>query len=377
MRDYLGKNKTLRFLFPIDGDCLNRYDGVEKEDGCLWITVRVLADKNRNLAINEQPMHFQGEYYETKVPICGYRTNLVVKDLQNEGLSEKIVVYRLHNSVGGYRLSSDDNILFLKDIHDHKDCYTSIFDNPYLAMYREAHEQYGAKVQLNIHYETDEYQGFSKAREYFNLTMMTDKFKEEWKKNADWLHLSFHARTVSPDKPYLHTTMGEISRDAKMVYDEVRRFAGEETLSAENTTIHWGECTLDGMRGLRNLGLKEAYGYFNIKNDGSPSVSYFYPADLVAYLHGRDFWMDTEEDILYGKIDLVLNSYPLCEIVPRLDKIKANPHNGGFVDFMIHEQYFHEDYVNYIKEFKEIVFTACKWAHDNGYVGRFMKELTR
>ena len=92
-------------------------------------------------------------------------------------------------------------------------------------------------------------------------------------------------------------------------------------------------------------------------------------------MHERDFWVDTEEDILYGKIDLVLNSYPLEEIVPMLEKVKANPHNFGCVEIMIHEQYFHEDYVNYIPEFREIVWTACKWCSDNGHKGYFMQDV--
>lgn len=373
MRDYLRRDRKIRFAFPIDGDCLNIYDGVEK-DGALWVKVKVEADKDSKIEINQIPATWNGECFEVEMPFNAYRTNLVAKD--KDGNEEKIVVYKLINPTGIYRLSSDDNILFLQDINDHKDTYTSIFDNPYLAMYKKAHDDFGATVQLNIHweYEADNQYFSDPSRKDFNLSMMTDKFKEEWIANSDWLRLSFHAREPQTCKPYEHTDMKTITADAEKIYREVIRFAGEETLCVHNTTIHWGECTLDGVRAMSNLGTRGLYGYFYLR-DGKPFVSYFYPEYLIEHIDTRDFWMDTEEDILCGKIDLVLNSYPLEEIIPKLEEVKAKKGNYGCVEIMIHEQYFHEDYVNYIPEFRQIVWDACKWCADNGYKGYFMQDV--
>ena len=50
----------------------------------------------------------------------------------------------------------DDNIRFLKDLTEQK--YTSIFDHPYLAMYKRLHDAFGLKVQLNLFYQTEGYQ---------------------------------------------------------------------------------------------------------------------------------------------------------------------------------------------------------------------------
>ena len=69
----------------------------------------------------------------------------------------------------------DDNIRFLKEINERE--YESIFEHPYLAMYRRLHEKYGLKVQLNLFYEM----------EGFDLSRMTTRYKDEWKENADWL----------------------------------------------------------------------------------------------------------------------------------------------------------------------------------------------
>lgn len=375
MKDYLHNSLPVHFVFPIDGDCLNKYDGEEKNN-TLWINVRISAPEGMQLILNDTyKAEFKDGEYIAQVPIYSYRTNLVVSDCESGEIYDKIVVLKLSNPTEGFRFSVDDNIIFLKDINDNAESYKSIFDNEYLAIYKEAHDKYGAKVQLNIHYETDCYAGFSNKRDYFCLDMMTNKFKEEWESNSDWLRLSFHARTVMPDEPYKTTDMNRIFTDASAVYEQVTRFAGEKTLCKENTTIHWGECTLAGVRALKNLGLSGAYGYFDFKGNGEPAVSYFYPHDLVEHIHGRDFWYDTEEDVLYGKIDLVLNRYTHEQIIPLLNEIYEKPHISGFIDLMIHEQYYYDDYANYKAEFKDMILSSCKWAYNRGYIGRFLDEV--
>ncbi len=375
MKDYLHRNQAVRFLFPIDGDCVNKYDG-RIHDGTLYIDVKIVGDEGLSLTVNDEyPLRYEDGIYKAELPILAYRTNLVLSDTESGEVYDKVVVLKLSNPTEGVRFSVDDNILFLKDINDNRDKYSSIFDNEYLSVYKEAHDRYGTKFQLNIHYETDYYKGFSAHSGDFSLDMMTDKFKEEWQKNSDWLRLSMHSRTVMPDEPYKTTDMRRISDDAKAIYRETERFAGAETLCRENTTIHWGECTLGGMRALKNLGLKGAYGYFDLQDNGVPLVSYFYPAELVRHIHERDFWYDTEEDLLFGKIDLVLNLYPHSEIIPRLREICKNPHIAGFLELMIHEEYFYPDYAAHIKEFREMVLDACRFAKEHGYTPRYMDEI--
>ena len=88
-----------------------------------------------------------------------------------------------------YRLSLDDNIWFLQDIA--RSGYASLFDNPYLRMYRDIHEQYGTKVHINIYYECPENGGFT-------LREFPDRYQPEWERNADWLRLSLYQITWSP-----------------------------------------------------------------------------------------------------------------------------------------------------------------------------------
>ena len=105
------------------------------------------------------------------------------------------------NSFPRYRLSTDDNILFLRDIARHADTYRSIFENPYLAFWHEMRVKYGIKIHFNIYYEADG----------FNLSQMPDKFRAEWQANANWIQLSMHARSNEPDRPYLHASAEQAS----------------------------------------------------------------------------------------------------------------------------------------------------------------------
>jgi len=376
MKDYFNKASDIRFVFPIDGDCLNPADGVMK-NGYLTITAKVEAPENADIYIDGKKAVYADRLYTAEVPLYAYRRTITAED-RKTGKSAKIAVYKLNGCMGKYRISLDDNILFLCDLTKNKDVYTSMFDNPYLAVYKKAHDLYGAKVHINIYYEyndaADDRATFSGEREYFNLTMMTDRYKDEWKANSDWLKLSFHARANTPDSPYLNTSYERISRDIELVHREIRRFAGEEALSSV-TTLHWGASNINGVRALRDHGYKGINGYFTLKENGETLVSYFYPQELVKHIDTRDFWVDNEENIVCSKVDAVLNSYRADTIIPVLEKVFADKHRAGFMDLLIHEQYFYSDYRAYLPDYEEIVLNAAKWLSEHGYTGAHLSEV--
>lgn len=370
MKDYLRKNQPVRFVFPIDGDCINSADG--KRDGNdLLVTVKVAAPESAEVYVNDVPAQKQGEYYQAEIRFENYRTSLTAVDTVS-GESDTIAVYKLRAPEKKFRLSSDDNILFLKDIAKNQDKYTSIFDNPYLKMYKRAHDATGVCVHLNLFYETG---ADPTAEGYFNLTMVPDKYKNEWAANSDWLRLSFHSRTNEPLWPYKNTTHSKLYNDAKLVHKEILRFAGEKSL-AKTTTLHFGSTNVTGVRALRSLGYQTLAAYFEFDNEGNTMVAYHYPKDLVAYLGERDFWKDTEEDVMYCRIDRVLN---LAKTVDgNLDVVKEvvkNPTRGKFIELMIHEQYFYETYYAYIPDFGDIIYENCKWLKEQGYTSTFMQDV--
>lgn len=376
MRDYLKENAPVHFVFPIDGDCLNERDG-ELCGDVLTITAEVAAPTDCAVTVNGIAAEEQGNgRYIARVPVAGDRAVLTAVC---GAKSAEVEVYRLRDVVGKYRLSVDDNILFLADITAHADEYSSIFDNPYLAVYREAHEKYGAKVHLNLFYAyTGEAKAlFSAHPDDFDLSMVTDKFRGEWAANADWLKLAFHARAEFPPSPYDESTAEEIVADFLAVKREVERFAGPASFADTVTTVHYGSGNFETVCALRAQGIRALAGYFILKVNGRPSVAYYTEPDLVKRVGERDFWYDRYSDMLFARIDLVLNINPHAQNMAELPQIAAHAGRGGFVSIMIHEQYFYDDYRNHRPDFAERVLGACRYLHEQGYRGMHLGELFR
>ncbi len=375
MRDYFHKSSPTRFLFPIDGDCVNAHDGTGDAHG-VTLTATVHAAPNCRITVCGIPATEQDGVYRAEVRVAAGGNLLTAKNL-TDGTSDTVKVLLLPHAMRKYRISSDDNILFLADITAHKDTYTSIFENPYLAVYKRAHDLYGAKVHLNLFYAFDRAGAahFSAERPDFDLSMVTDKFKAEWQANADWLTLSFHARVEKPDKPYRSTPPEVIARDFEAVRREVIRFAGERTFSGDVTTVHWGEATRESVLALRDLGHKALTGYFEVNQHGETVVSYHLPVPLAEHVGERDFWYDTETDIFFGRIDRVLNSGTFDSTLRAVRAAADHPHRGGFVSIMIHEQYFYPDYTRYLPDFEARVLESAKFLCERGYTGSFVKEV--
>ena len=374
MRDYFGKNNPIRFVFPIDGDCVNKNDGIEIAGG-IRIPVSVAAPEGHEVTVCGAPTTYVDGVYTAEVNVYGRENFLRARDI-TDGTECEIKIFRLPDiSMGGYRLSSDDNIIFMYDITANKDVYKSIFENPYLAVYKKAHDLYGAKVHINLFYEFDDKarQNFSADRPYFNLSMMTDKFKDEFIANSDWLKFSFHAKSEMPGCPYKFADAETISRDCIMTLREIERFAGKEVIS-DTTTVHWGEANIEGVKALRTLGYKALTGYFTAGEAKYP-VAYYAPSELIDYIYNRDFWKDTETDMLFGRIDRVINLSTKERCLAAIRGAMESPTRGGFISIMIHEQYFYEDYIGYLFDFESRVLDACKLIAENGYVGRHISEM--
>lgn len=351
---------TLHFIHPRDGDMLCSYDGRES-GGTLLTTITASGPSGSRIKINGIDALPSGNVFIADISLKEYRNQIELLDAKT-GSRQTMTVFWLKNYAGKYRLSLDDNILFLKDISDHAAGYKSIFDNPYLAFLREVHHTYGAKIHLNIYYQT----------EGFNLSQMTDRFRDEWRTNSGWLRLSFHALQNKPDNPYENSGYDEVRRDCELVKAEIRRFAGEEQFD-HVTTLHWGAATLEGTRALRDCGYTGLAGYFNVEAEESP-VSYYLDMDTRRHLHERFIWRDNKEGIIFSRIAIVLNNHRLDGIVPYLNSLKVGTHKPGYIDLMIHEQYFHQDYVEYQPDYRQKVLTAVKWAAENGYQPAFLSE---
>ncbi len=386
MRDFFHTYDPVSFVFPIDGDCLNINDGYE-DDGVLYIKAKVRAAENADLTICGKKATYDADtrLYVAEIPVHGYRNTLTAIDSHN-GYRADIVVYRMRDPMNKFYFTVDDTIVFLYDLTKHPENYPSMFDHPFLAPFKKAHELYGANVHLNLYYEfnEDSAKDFAEHKDYFNLAMMTDAYRPEFEANADWLTLSYHAHANYHDMPGKRQTPDFFRVSMKMVHEEIKRFAGEKSLEYA-TTMHWGNCYLETQRVFREGGYRVQFGSFRVVDNDEPYLSYYGRDGLPEYIRGagrdaynkvaeskngytgRDIWKDNAEDIIYCHTDMVLNTIKLEQVIPWMDEYMAARPNSGFMHPMIHEEYYYPDYKGYIPDCGERVLTAIGHLYEKGY----------
>jgi len=341
---------------PIDGAILNRHDG-DEENGRLTTTVRGRTDRPESVLVNGVQATVQGNDFQARIVLTDRRST-VTAQVGDETCSQTVLYDR--GSFKRYRFSLDDDIWFLRDIAASRP--SSLFENPYMALWRRLHERYGTKVNCNIYFQCDG----------FDLTMMPDVYRREWEDNSEWFRLTFHALQNEPKEPYIAAAYDEVAHDYDLITNEIVRFAGESVMN-EFTTIHWGEATRGGCRAVRDRGIRGLCGYF-VMREGVPKVSYYLDGEQTDYLGTHDYWLDTSEDLIFIRHDIVANNVRPEDIRGHLDRTAENPQQRDVMEFMIHEQYFYPEYRAHLPDYAERCETTVRWAADNGYEPVFWSD---
>ena len=247
----------------------------------------------------------------------------------------------------------DDNIRFLKEITERR--YGSMFEHPYLAMYRRLHEEFDLKIQLNLFYRM----------ENFDLSQVSDAYYDEWEKNADWLKLSFHSEMENV-RPYENSGYDEVFGDCKRVHEEIKRFASPAAL-ADTTTVHYCLLTPDGLRATEDNGVRGLLGLFG--DSKKPCTSYGIGEDKASLIRQGEILKIGKT--FFASIDIILNCFSTEKI---LEKLSRMSHREG-IRVMIHEQYFYVDYPRYQPDFEEKLRATFAFLTENGYESAFYESL--
>ncbi len=349
-----GPSEPFRIHEPFHGAVLNRRLGKEA-DGGLWIQVRGEAPVRDTVTVNGSPTARAGNSFFSEILLRDKETEIVAATEGSTGRREhRLRVVWDKNSRPRYRFSIDDNSFFLRDIAKKK--YGSLFDCFYLKMLRDLHAKYRTKFVLNCYYTTGD---------GFDLTKFSDRYKGEWRDNADWLRLAFHAFANDPDRPYQYADAAKLTADLELVAGEIRRFAGEEVYSPP-TVIHWGMVQPAALNPLYERGVRVLSGYFERVPTGW-DVNYLFDDDRSEYLSRHDALMDFPSGIVFSKIDIVVNTVPVDKIVPTLEPLTQDPNRAEIMDFFTHEQYFWPFYFNYIPDHPQRMDAALRWVTEHGY----------
>lgn len=343
-------------LFPKHGAILNHRHGRQDDQG-LRLTVTGTADLGTRIRVNGVEARRRGRCFEADLPLTSVWTGLCADEDGPAGRSTHTVrVFWDRFSTPRYRFSIDDNSFFLRDLV--RQGSRSLFDNMYLAGLRSLHEKYGTKFVLNLFRTTPEHD--------FSLEDMPDRYRDEWRDQADWLALAFHADNEFPDRPYQYASPAELAGDLDRVAEQIVRFAGEEVYSPP-TVIHWGMCPPCCLPKLKERGVTVLSGFFRPGYDGRADVNYNLDEERSDTIYREGALMDMETGIVFSRVDVVCNAVPIEHITEILDRNPGSPIKAEITDLFTHEQYFWPFYRNYVPDHFERLETAIRWVTEHGY----------
>ena len=101
-----------------------------------------------------------------------------------------------------------------------KNNYSSCFEEPTLAFLNTLNQKHGLKVSLYCFFESSS---------GFNLSLATDKFKEEFKKNCHWLRFGFHAKDEK--SKYDEYSAEVFISEAEDVYNNLIRIVSPDAIT--------------------------------------------------------------------------------------------------------------------------------------------------
>jgi hypothetical protein len=363
---------AVKILEPFHGAVLNHRHGKQANDS-LVIRVAGEARSGDRVTVNGVPCRRKGNRFEADVVLRASETDLVaVAEGGGNPCQNRVRVVWDRYSEPRYRFAIDDNSFFLRDIAQKN--YKSLFDCFYLKMLRDLNRKYGTKFVLNIYYTAADDAKFPTEAD-FRLPQFPDRYKGEWRDNADWLKLALHAYANKPDRPYEDTPPEKLIADLELVNGEIRRFAGEETCTPP-TVIHWAMLRPSAFKPLYDHGVRVLSSdfwhrdYRNAKWD----INCELPDDVSAYCASHDAWKHFDSGIVFSMVDIVCNSHPVGEIAAVLAPLAKDPNRAEIMDLFTHEQYFWPFYMNYIPDHAQRVEAAIRFVTERGYKPVFFHE---
>ena len=356
----------MRLRIPFENAMLSDAAGVRDGD-CLRVDCVAEAQSGHVITLNGVPAQEAGPgRYLARAALTEYRNTLTLRD-DTTGETVQTTLFWVPKATGMYRLSLDDNIWNLQDIAQHADTYKSIFEAPYLRLMRDVHDRYGTKILMNIYYQCPEHGGFT-------LAEMPDKYRDEFRANADWFRIGFHARQDRPSHIYRDVDYDTLAKDIQDVRREVYRFAGEEAWAAPVTTMHWDECSHEGMCAFRDENLKVFCVTSRLLSDTESDLRLQMTDEQARQSHQYAGLYDPKYDMVYFTCDLYVNEHTPADVRRALEANQARYPRRGFVELLIHEQYFYSDYARYLPDYRERVFSAVEWCVEHGYHPAFMRD---
>ena len=178
-----------------------------------------------------------------------------------------------------------DDVEVIGDLIRHQQDYDSLFQHPFMAFLKDLHREYGMRITLYT------YEYFGDGSIYVGIDEMPLKFRDDFRKSADWLRIGFHSPRAKFDSL---VTVADFKNSYYNVNSAIAQFA-DSSMVASTLRLHYffaPDSLLNALTGVRTL----------LCADDSNSVSYNLTAsESKAVDNGGTI---VKKDISYRRTDL-------------------------------------------------------------------------
>lgn len=280
---------------------------------------------------------------------------------------------------GYIHISFDDVYECIYDITLKK--YSSLFENPFLGELYKLHEQTGAVFTLNC------FNTCTKQPDY-DIGSMPERYAKEWRENAGWLKLAFHAEDDMAnygDGLSGHSTLGQVMGDCEeRAAQSYRKFTKAALRAAGTPEIIDRVTRLGFFAGTEKniLALKQCkYGITGLLCADDTRVSYYLepgPNKQVwesgQYYDERNRLLFLRSELRLERVEDVSAQLKLLQSREAKGRKEALPESGagepaagsGILEIFTHEY----EYPN----IRHILPAYLDWAVQRGYRFAFAQE---
>ena len=245
--------------------------------------------------------------------------------------------------------SIDDTIKIFKDLYRNEDKYKSIFQNDTLSYLKELHDTYGIVVSCYCWYEDNG----------FNLSMISNKYQEEFKNNSDWLRFGFHAYDANT-KYVTDSDSIKILDDYNKTINELIRITGGKDSIDNVIRLHYYSGSQKCIENIKNTpnGIKGL-----LASDDLERNSYYFDSYVSNIIFNSDEYKDNE--LYFINTDFRIENMNNVQ-----QELKNNSHTlkSNILIFFTHEWKLNE--INIKKKIEDF----CTYVVNNEYVFSFPED---
>lgn len=246
-------------------------------------------------------------------------------------------------------LSFDDVIQVFVDITMNQNKYASIFENNTLKFFKSLNEQYGVVISCYCYYTDDK---------DFLLSNATNKFKDEFEANSDWLKFGFHGYNNNSNYEKLE---GEKAlSDYNLVISALLDIVGEKSIDRV-PRLHM----FKGNEAAINLLISADHGIKGLLSADDDRITYYFNQEESNDLRKQDYYIDTLKQITVYPTDLRMENIDnIEETLKSLSGIEWNNRTNILICFT-HEWLLSKNKI------KKNIRECLEYAVQNNYTFNF------